>query len=603
MNVFSIDHIDIEQLNPSGVAGTVGLILKDLKQLSTTSFYRFINNNRSTILISDDQDPKLHSFKFSEVKDSDLINIYGSSDIHSNIKVGEDYAYINSSYFRFIRIEDFPNTTDLCELQSIGNSVVQFRRIPPEKAKFKLDMARKQNVSSFNEMIRDIKGEASYTQNEELLEKVTFGDEEIYDFEGWIYVSDINLDGLHRKSMEMISSLKRRGFKVRIEDIGLTYALKSFLPNFSPSFPNKTTVYTQFLLNLIPLTEDKLDKKGILYHSKSNNELQFDLFSKDSLFYNAIFIGPPGSGKSFSVGYFCNELIKDGAKILIVDRGGSYKRLCQYHNGHEIKSSFNPLAIKDPYFIHNFLLASIPDAEFSKSDEGRLLKKIKELNLQSINSLKDLLSELDDFTNINYYFEQILQYTDARDLINEDFIYIDIENFPENVLPSLIVYLIQLVESLNGKKVIVLDEVHYLLDRNPSFVETKFRELRKHNGAAIALTQSFDDFYNTKVGRVIANCSYYKFFFNQSIKPNEFIDEWDVANIESIKTIKGMYSEVYLKSDKHRKVLKYYPSALDFALFTTSFDEVNHINNFINENNKFLNFQECIHKIAEVKYV
>ena len=126
---------------------------------------------------------------------------------------------------------------------------------------------------------------------------------------------------------------------------------------------------------------------------------------------------------------------------------------------------------------------------------------------------------------------------------------------------------------LEGKKIILMDECHHLLENNVEFVGRMFIELRKQMVAPIALTQNYDDFLNSKIGRVIAVNSFNKIFFRQEIASSDFVTDFDKKKISSLVTKKGEYSEFYLKTSVNRKILRYLPSELEYELFTSDYEE------------------------------
>ena len=129
-----------------------------------------------------------------------------------------------------------------------------------------------------------------------------------------------------------------------------------------------------------------------------------------------------------------------------------------------------------------------------------------------------------------------------------------------------------------------------------------FRTFRKKGAAAIAITQSLDDFLETHFGRIILQTTYHKFIFHQPLGLHTGFDEFDRERIRNIRTKKGSYSEFYYKSSKHRKTLRYYPTPLEYELFTSDKLENERMLPFLEEHLKYFCFQEAMDKWVRAKY-
>jgi len=95
----------------------------------------------------------------------------------------------------------------------------------------------------------------------------------------------------------------------------------------------------------------------LLFLGRKGQVVGIDLFSRKSSSYNFLIAAPTGSGKSFLVNYIVTNYYGAGAKIRIVDIGGSYKKLVNMFGGKYLEFSpenrvcINPFStIYDPEY-------------------------------------------------------------------------------------------------------------------------------------------------------------------------------------------------------------------------------------------------------------
>lgn len=89
-------------------------------------------------------------------------------------------------------------------------------------------------------------------------------------------------------------------------------------------------------------------KQGDYVADRFRNQVYISLFNRELNNQNALVIGPSGSGKSFTVGYFVVQRFERKERQIIIDVGGSYKNLIEIVGGKyfeydpENPISFNP---------------------------------------------------------------------------------------------------------------------------------------------------------------------------------------------------------------------------------------------------------------------
>ena len=514
-----------------------------------------------------------------------------------------DTVKCDGEYLRFIRATSFPMDREIPFnfFGNLGDSFIVFKRIPQKQAKRFLDLKRRSSFSATLGNFSNHNSEEEYSLSDEMLSSISSGRECLWNFEFWFVVKDNEEKNLNNKTKALIETLEQNAVKAEVETIGLNYAFLHFKGR-EEQLLRPHLVHTSFFLNILPLTFDYVMDEGYKFISASSNEVRFHLFNKSSNSYSSIITGPPGSGKSMLANKIFKEEVDNGAKGVILDRGGSYKKLVSYLNGHQIEGRFNPFISKDPFYIRSLILAAIGD-DFTDMEKKKLLGLIKDYE-SDINSIHDLIKIGEQLrSDIKYAFSEIEDYI-CDDLTSlGDVSCVDFNDFPSSIVPFVLVYILESFNKLEGKKVMIMDECHSLLRNNAEYIETRFRELRKSFGAPIALTQSFDDFIRSDIGRIIAENTYYKFFFKQNIRLTEFVNEEDQAIINNLVTQKGVRSEFYLKSDFNKKSMSYFPSKLEYELFTSDYQDNQFFKTFYEENIKYFNFKDLMHRLVEFKYV
>jgi conjugal transfer ATP-binding protein TraC len=95
----------------------------------------------------------------------------------------------------------------------------------------------------------------------------------------------------------------------------------------------------------------------LLFLGRKGQVVGLDLFSQKASSYNFFVAAPTGKGKSFFVNYIAANYFGAGAKVRIIDIGGSYKKLCSMFGGlylefsPESNISINPFAsIYEPQY-------------------------------------------------------------------------------------------------------------------------------------------------------------------------------------------------------------------------------------------------------------
>lgn len=177
-------------------------------------------------------------------------------------------------------------------------------------------------------------------------------------------------DAIEQTKGEMV---KMPGVETTRETFGL---LEQYL-NLSPGsgrlndriFQTLEENATAFLPTTTPWEGNK-QHPVMVYGNRWGSLTAIDPFDKASANWNGIVVGGSGSGKTFFMQLFANELRGQNADTIIVDRGYGYQHLVDLHGGHTIPLEPGEVSI-NPF--------DLPEGDFAPDDHKRsfLLSLIK----------------------------------------------------------------------------------------------------------------------------------------------------------------------------------------------------------------------------------
>lgn len=137
------------------------------------------------------------------------------------------------------------------------------------------------------------------------------------------------------------------------------------------------------------------------------------------------------------------------------------------------------------------------------------------------------------------------------------------------------------------KKLVIIDEAWDLLTQGDvaKFVEAGYRRFRKYGGSVIIITQSINDLYDSPTGRAIAENSATTMLLGQKTETIESIkrdgklemSEYDYEQLKTVHTNRGVYSEIFIKSEYGRGIGRLIVNDFQKLLYSTRSEEVNAI--------------------------
>lgn len=294
---------------------------------------------------------------------------------------------------------------------------------------------------------------------------------------------------------------------------------------------------------------------------------------------NKFILGPSGSGKSFFTNHMVRSYYEQGAHIVLVDVGHSYKGLCDLVNGYYFTYQetnpikFNPFHIADGDSLDTEKKESIKtlilalwkkDNEVFKRSEYVALSNALTLYYAHIDEYEefacfntfyeflrdefvpildeDKVKDRDfDVANLLYVlrpyyeggeFDYLLNATENIDLLNERFIVFELDNIKDHpiLFPVVTIIIMEVfiskMRKLKGiRKMILIEEAWKAIAKEgmADYIKYLFKTVRKYLGEAIVVTQEVEDIISSPVVKqAIINNSDCKILLDQSKYQNKF---------------------------------------------------------------------------------
>ncbi len=295
---------------------------------------------------------------------------------------------------------------------------------------------------------------------------------------------------------------------------------------------------------------------------------------------NKFILGPSGSGKSFYTNHLVRSYYEQGAHVVLVDVGHSYKGLCDLVGGYYFTYSetapirFNPFYLTDGDILDTEKKESIKTlllALWKKDDEpykrseyvaisnaltgyfehlgqhpdifpcfNTFYEYLMEVYLQVLadGKVKERDFDVSNFLYVlnPYYrggeFDYLLNATENLDLLHERFIVFEIDAVKDHPILFPVVTLILMemfiskMRKLKGvRKVILIEECWKAIAKEgmAEYLRYLFKTVRKFFGEAIVVTQEVEDIISSPiVKQAIINNSDCKILLDQSKYQNKF---------------------------------------------------------------------------------
>jgi hypothetical protein len=495
-------------------------------------------------------------------------------------------------------------------------------------------LSRKLNFSrfilNFSQNREGRKSEIRYRELNELLDEIYQQHKKLASISLNVILNDTDIESLNEKINRTnlaFSSIDKS--QAVLETLDILPIFISCLPGNSAENYHRLLVKNSNVGQFINFSNfNRGYHKGIVVKNRNGEPVLFDYFDSRLNSWNAIIIGPTGTGKSYLMQSVLLQLLEQGVKVFGLDVGGvgniggSYKKMFSLLNGRYIELNvdnpipLNPFALigenfdtKKQLFLRAFIEKLILEREeksISKVEQAFISKVLEKYvaefkgnrNLRTFVHFFAQQKDEEGYVDVKLLARKMYMYTHgeysrflcAEDMIQirEDLVCFDLkglENHPDlqGIIAIIITGLLwELMErNLSEQKVIFADELWKVLGDNTTIghlVVELFRTSRKMGAGIFAISQSIEDIESVSFSSPIKDNALNHFILAHKPKQLESLSkgfgygEHELSLISSLRR-----GEFFLDRDGRITVFKIDTSAFDHYLFTTNRQENNEL--------------------------
>lgn len=466
-----------------------------------------------------------------------------------------------------------------------------------------------------------------------------------------------------RQATEYVKGLYRRsGFRISEENyISLPAFIASMPMQYTPAMdpPNKgmQRAWLMSSLNAAAMVQIQgdwrgtgEDKGGLLLTSRSGQIATFDLL-QTTINYNFVVVAASGSGKSFLTNEIVCDFLSKGGIARLIDVGRSYARFCEVMGGENIifspenPMSLNPFTgirteadlnemmpmLKDllrlmaypltaeedtPAYQYQLLEKAIGEAWRKHGEDcelGFVIDWLEAYEGDNSNRAQDLALQLEPYGRGRYrrWFSGRRTVTFSKPLVVIELEELKQDSSLQSVVLQLVMYQVTKEMYLSDRrlpKLMAIDEAWDLMGgmKTGRFIETAFRRMRKYNGIAGVITQSFEDFEKSPAARAAIENAAWQFILYQRPESVEFAvankrisaDPLTVDLIKSVRSGEG-FSEVFVRGEQGSGLYRFVTDKHSYYTFTTKPHDINRLNDLVDSG---LTLDKAIDKLAMADY-
>lgn len=500
-----------------------------------------------------------------------------------------------------------------------------------EKLLVGFDLALKENTAKASAHSNNVDGETTFEEIKALKKNISRSSISLCALQISAAVYGKSIPDALSRLKQVENQFSRAGtLSTLIEDYNHLPVYLSMLPGAMNTFRRTRTVVDINAAHcLLPFGSWRgTQKASMLLKSRSQDAVTFSPFSDELPAYNGLIVGGTGSGKSFFTNLLLAQHLADQGGAIVVDIGGSYRRLTTIFNGvyidvgGENSVGLNPfLSPVELYqsspierdeklnFLAGFLEALL--CEDANKDEQALIAKL----LTSYYKHHEDSRETPTLLAIKAFFadysapdiDQILKTKLTRrfDLwthgpkarhfekpfhlsMDQAIVSIDLKSIEnDQALQAIALYVLSFViwsslgQIKNGRKTLVVFDECWALLGNPAavrLIENLVRTARKYGAALWCLSQSMSDFTGSAIGPALLQNSFSRVLLRHSTGHEAVADICDLSEnalraFKRIQSVRGQYSEIFLQCLDKSELLRVHPSPLSYWMATTNADD------------------------------
>ncbi len=621
-NEDSEEHFSVSVLEPE---------LKLFSQMEQNIQKNFEALGIKSKILSEDE---VYSLLYKQWNPNGLIeeNAFNSEDIRDGLMLNDFIVtprgfMIGQTHHRVLSLKIMPEKTyasmaeKLRELPFGSNLYLTLQVLDQANEDMALKTQRRVAYAMYSgtKGVQDLESAAKLQDIEAVLSKRVSGETKIFSVALNVLLKNEDESVLDAQCSEVLAKFRElSGSEGMLESLASTPLFFDLaLPNARCSERSRR-MNTEVLADFLPLFGDWRGHNipRVLLRNRSSGLVGFDPFSPTLTNYNQVISGGSGAGKSFSTNVLITHLMKEDPKVFILDIGGSYKKTTENFGGQYIpigsdsKISINPFDLSensvDAIDQKIKFLTSLVEL-MTKEDDEKGIRKLERSEIETViktilkekpeprlTDLKNALLEstepavqkmgkiLEPWCGDSPYGKFIDQKSNLE--LNQRIVCFDLKGLESQPdLQAVCLFLItdliwrEVQKDRINAKFVVFDECWQLLESEAGarFLESVFRTFRKYKASAIAISQSMEDFANSKVSSAILPNASVKWILKQTggnlqaLQKILNLNERELKLVESVSSKKGFYSEAFLIAGDDKQVVKIESTPLEYWLSTT----------------------------------
>ncbi|MCC6806958.1 MAG: DUF87 domain-containing protein [Deltaproteobacteria bacterium] len=504
-------------------------------------------------------------------------------------------------------------------------------KLPAERtlAGLKVRRSMAQGVASLAAR-RNIDAEVQHAELEALMESLSASAISLCALQVTCAVFGRTEEELWERSENATQAFSRAGgLGTLIEDYNHLDVYMSQLPGASHRFRRSRTVTDLNAAHmLVPFGSWRGHASAtLMLRTRAGDAVAFDPFADELPAYNGLIVGATGSGKSFFTNLLLANSLAAGGGAVVVDIGGSYRRLTQLFGGTYLdvgqldSIGLNPLPSLDALnalppdlrdqklqFLAGFLELLLSEDGTMGTAERALIAKLLSTfyspergsdptppTLDTLQSfLKDdsalerdgaqrLVRRLDLWTRgpRARLFQRHIDLDLQTSIISIDLKAIEADRELQAIALYVLGFVVwsKLAEASVSRRntLVVFDECWALLASPPAqrLIENLARTSRKYGAGLWCLSQALSDFSQASIGPALLTNAYSRILLrhphgHEDVAEQLGLNEQSLDAFRSLTSVRGKYAEIFLQSGPHAELLQVVPSPIAYWMATTN---------------------------------
>lgn len=432
---------------------------------------------------------------------------------------------------------------------------------------------------------------------------------------------------LDQQSAEVLRVIAQlHGAQGQIEEYGQLDAFLATLPANAHHYARWLTCTSENAVDLLLGWQSWAghDRPALLLENGRNYLVGLDPFDATLNNPNAFVAGTTGAGKSVFTNYLLMHLFAQGVRGLVIDVGGSYRRLIELFGGayfsfdetadpalnlfyapgdvRDSAGALDPLRERFMLTVIESLLVDAARPQLRHVERAVLGAAVRTLYANARTA--PLLSDLDAVLRSGALFDDRDDRDIARQLsrslrywlrgpygrllnrpstvqLTTDCAAFDLKGLPPDVQPTVVLILSGIIWNLLtrdrvAKKIVVFDEVWTLLSSPASarLLEELYRTSRKYRTSILSISQSVKDLTDSTVAEALVNNSASAYLLRHAKGHDEIGDTFHLngrerALFEGLESRHGEYSEALVLSGSRHFLGRVVLTALEYWIATT----------------------------------